>query len=85
MRVSLVTRFPGYRTHLLYAQNKERPAPSERAGLQQIGGKRLSPGSSPRTIIRHGDFQFAILICSELSDGFEIHASRKDFPLSDDF
>ncbi len=67
-QVSLVTKYPGYRTHLLYAQNKKRPAPGEEVGLFKIGGKSLAEGKSERKIIRHGDFQFALLICSELSD-----------------
>jgi predicted amidohydrolase len=68
VRVSMVTRYPGYRTHLLYSQNKQRPAPGERTGLTAIGGKQLSSGKSKRMIVRHGEFQFGILICSELSD-----------------
>jgi predicted amidohydrolase len=68
VRVSMVTRYPGYRTHLLYSQNKQRPAPGERTGLTVIGGKKLSSGKSKRMIVRHGEFQFGILICSELSD-----------------
>jgi hypothetical protein len=69
VRASLVTNYPGYWTYLLYSQNKEHPALHEEAELFRIQSKRLVPGKSYRKkIIRHGDFQFGILICSELTN-----------------
>jgi hypothetical protein len=68
VRVSMVTRYPGYRTHLLLSQNKESPAASEDLELRRVAGKTLVKGLAKRRIIRHGNFQFAILICSELSN-----------------
>lgn len=69
VRVSLVTDYPGYRTHLVFSQNKETPAIHEEAELLRINGKVLVEGKhAMKRIIRHGDFQFGILICSELTN-----------------
>lgn len=68
IRVSLVTNYPGYWTYLLHSQNKENPAPHEEAELFRIFNKHLAKGTSGKKIIRHGDFQFGILICSELTN-----------------
>ncbi len=69
VRVSLVTDYPGYRTHLVIAQNKATPALHEESKLFRLRNKTLVPARShSKKIIRHGDFQFAILICSELTN-----------------
>ncbi len=69
VRASLVTDAPGYRTYLVYAQNKTRPSPDEKRELHRISGKRVVPDDrDSKLIIRHGDFQFGILICSELTN-----------------
>lgn len=67
---SLVTDFQGYRTFIVYRQDKQRAAVHEESELWTVGGKRLAPlvplEAVPR--IRHGDFFFSILVCSELTD-----------------
>lgn len=69
VRASLVTDILGYRTHMIYVQEKERPAPAEEAELHTIAGKLLKPKYEPRkAIIQHGTFRFGILICSELTN-----------------
>ncbi len=69
VRVSLVTDYPGYRTHLVFSQNKETPALHEESELLRTSGKVLAKGNhSGKKIIRHGVFQFGILICSELTN-----------------
>ena len=69
VRVSLVTDYPGYRTHLVFSQNKETPALHEESELLRVSGKELVKGNhSGKKIIRHGVFQFGILICSELTN-----------------
>lgn len=69
VRASLVTDALGYRTHVIYVQEKERPAPDEEANLRTIAGKILAPKDKPRKpVIRHGGLHFGILICSELTN-----------------
>lgn len=70
VRASLVTDVLGYRTHMIYVQEKERPAPAEEAELHTIAGKLLKPKYEParKAIIQHGSFRFGILICSELTN-----------------
>lgn len=67
---SLVTDFPGYRAFVVYRQDKQRAAVHEESELWTVGGKRLAPLVQLDVIprIRHGDFFFAILVCSELTD-----------------
>lgn len=67
---SLVTDFPGYRTFVVYRQDKQRAAVHEESELWMIGGKRLAPLAPLVTLprIRHGEFIFSILVCSELTD-----------------
>lgn len=68
-RVSLVTDGPGYSTFLVYSQNKKRAPKGEQLGLMSIANKKLVPGEhAKKRIIRHGDFQFGILICSEITN-----------------
>jgi len=69
VRASLVTNYLGYRSHMIYVQEKERPAPAEERDLEIIAGKTLKAKDKVRRpVIRHGDFHFGILICSELTN-----------------
>lgn len=69
VRASLVTDVLGYRTHMVYVQEKERPAPAEEADLHNRAGKLLKPKEKPsKPIIQHGPLRFGILICSELTN-----------------
>ena len=66
---SLVTDALGYIDHITYIQEKERPAPDEESQLWAIGGRVLKPMQPPsKPVIRHGQMQFGILICSELTN-----------------
>jgi hypothetical protein len=55
---------------LICRQDKQRPALQEEKELFQHAGIRLSPAETWQTppILRHGQFQFSILICSELTN-----------------
>jgi len=55
---------------LIYRQDKQQPAMHEEREIQSIAGLALKPEHVWKNppIIRHGDFQFAILICSELTN-----------------
>lgn len=71
VRASLVTDLLGFRSHLIYEQEKNLPAQKEAIDLNAVGGLTLLPisGANPKKmIIRHGEFYFGILICSELTD-----------------
>jgi len=69
VRASLVTDQLGFQTPLMYVQEKARPAVSEASELSKIGNKSLKPFVGVRKpVIKHGDFYFAILICSELTN-----------------
>lgn len=60
----------GFPSMLIYRQDKQQPALHEEKELHSIAGISLKPQhpwKKPQ-IIRHGDFQFAILICSELTN-----------------
>lgn len=62
----------GFPAMMIYRQDKQRPALHEERELQQLAALSMSPshpwkGQKP-PIIRHGKFQFAILICSELTN-----------------
>lgn len=61
----------GFPTTMIYRQDKQRPALHEERELQRISGITLKPRLKPWTappIINHGGFQFAILVCSELTN-----------------
>ena len=61
----------GFPTTMIYRQDKQHPALHEERELQRIDGKVLKPQfktwAAP-PIINHGGFQFALLICSELTN-----------------
>lgn len=69
VHASLVTDVLGYRSHMIYVQEKARAAPEEARLLADVGGVELRPRQEPRKpVIRHGEFFFGILICSELTN-----------------
>jgi len=60
----------GFPSIMIYRQDKQRPALSEEKNLQQLAGLKLVPEtrwSSP-PVIRQGQLQFAMLVCSELTN-----------------
>lgn len=61
----------GFPTTMIYRQDKQRPALHEERELQGVGGLVLKPQLKPwkaPPIINHGGFQFAVLVCSELTN-----------------
>ncbi|WP_445427426.1 RNA-directed DNA polymerase [Alishewanella sp. HL-SH05] len=60
----------GFPSLLLYRQDKQTPALHEEAQLHDLAGLNLSPQMPWQTppVIQHGDFYFATLICSELTN-----------------
>ena len=60
-----------FRTTMIYRQDKLTPALHEERDLIQIAGKSFARQPKPWTsppVIEHGDFQFAMLVCSELTN-----------------
>ena len=62
----------GFPSVMIYRQDKQRPALHEEVELQRLAGLELKPetlwkGGIP-PIIQHGDFRFALLVCSELTN-----------------
>lgn len=61
----------GFPTTMIYRQDKQHPALHEELELNRIGNKVLRPQlktwKSP-PVINHGGFQFALLVCSELTN-----------------
>lgn len=72
--VSLVTNWPGYRTHIARLQPKFQPAHDEK--IQLANELSLKTGAlfeptgrdSTPTVYTHGNFCFSILICSDLTN-----------------
>lgn len=60
----------GFPSLMVYRQDKQRPALHEELELQRIAGLKLKPGKcwDNPPIIQHGDFRFALLVCSELTN-----------------
>ena len=61
----------GFPATMIYMQDKQRPALHEEQELMSVSGKTLKPLFKPwsaPTVINHGEFQFALLICSELTN-----------------
>jgi hypothetical protein len=64
----------GFPSLMIYRQDKQRPALHEEQELQRLAGLEMKPeqhkiwknGIPP--IIQHGDFRFALMICSELTN-----------------
>lgn len=60
----------GFPSMMVYRQDKQRPALHEEQELQRLAGLEMKPDKiweSP-PIVQHGDFRFALLICSELTN-----------------
>ena len=62
----------GFPSLMVYRQDKQRPAQHEEQELQQLNGVRMQPANRWRPdvppIVQHGDFRFALLVCSELTN-----------------
>ena len=60
----------GLPSSIIYRQDKQQPAIHEERQLYNIAGVKMTPKTPHKTpyIIQHGDFRFAILICSELTN-----------------
>ena len=67
---SLLTDFVGFPLAIIYRQDKVTPALHEESALWQKAGVELEPilPGVQKPVIRHAYFQFAILICSELTN-----------------
>lgn len=66
---SLIQRLLGFSQSIIFIHDKDSPAIHEKKELEKNGKKIQNHG--PRdisTIIKHGDFYFGILICSELTN-----------------
>jgi hypothetical protein len=69
LRASLLTDSLGYRTFVVYEQEKATPALEEERELWSIGKKTLRSLRAPvKRVVSHGGFRFGLLICSELTD-----------------
>jgi hypothetical protein len=55
---------------MIYRQDKQRPALHEEQELRRIAGVELKPEKPWKKppIIQHGEFRFALLVCSELTN-----------------
>lgn len=55
---------------MIYRQDKQRPAQHEEQELQRLAGIEMKPDKTWKTppIVQHGDFRFALLVCSELTN-----------------
>jgi len=60
----------GFPTMMIYRQDKQRAALHEEQELHRLAGITLKPEKAWKTppVIRHGEFCFALLICSELTN-----------------
>ncbi|WP_209048939.1 reverse transcriptase domain-containing protein [Pseudomonas aeruginosa] len=62
----------GFPSLMLYRQDKQHPAFHEEQELFRLAGLRLEPAQEQKwqqpPVIQHGDFRFAIMICSELTN-----------------
>ena len=60
----------GFSSFMVYRQDKQNPALHERHELRKYNNRRLKPEFPWKKppIIQHGDFRFAVLICSELTN-----------------
>lgn len=60
----------GFPSLMIYRQDKQRPALHEEQELQRLAGLKLRPSRRWKKppVIKHGDFRFAMLICSELTN-----------------
>jgi hypothetical protein len=62
----------GFPSLLVYRQDKQAPALQEERDLYQFAGLTMQPESPWKAdqppVIQHGDFQFALMVCSELTN-----------------
>ena len=62
----------GFPSLMLYRQDKQRPAFHEEQELFRLAGLQMQPTQEQQwqkpPVIQHGDFRFAIMICSELTN-----------------
>lgn len=60
----------GFPSMMIYRQDKQRAALHEEKELHRVAGKELQPDKPWKTppIIQHGNFRFALLVCSELTN-----------------
>jgi len=60
----------GFPTLMIYRQDKQRPAYHEELELKRLADLELRPEKPWKTppVIQHGDFRFALLVCSELTN-----------------
>ncbi|KER70375.1 hypothetical protein HR51_17750 [Burkholderia cepacia] len=60
----------GFPSLMVYRQDKQRPALHEEQELARLAKLELKPDKVWRTppILQHGDFRFALLVCSELTN-----------------
>lgn len=62
----------GFPSLMVYRQDKQRPALHEEQELHRLSGLKLQPADPWKPdippIIQHGDFRFALLVCSELTN-----------------
>jgi len=67
---SLSHRSLGFRSMMIYRQDKQRPAFHEEQELYRVGGVELVPEKRWKLppVIQHGTFRFSILVCSELTN-----------------
>jgi hypothetical protein len=60
----------GFPSMMIYRQDKQRPALHEEQKLKQLAGVEMIPAKVWNTppVLQHGDFRFALMICSELTN-----------------
>lgn len=60
----------GFPSMMIYRQDKQRPALHEERELQRLAGLEIKPDKAWKVppIIQHGEFRFALLVCSELTN-----------------
>lgn len=62
----------GFPSLMVYRQDKQRPALHEELELYRLNGLKLRPENEWKCdippIVQHGDFRFALLVCSELTN-----------------
>ncbi len=60
----------GFPSAMIYRQDKQRPALHEERELKRLANCELTPTTRWLTppVIQHGDFRFALLVCSELTN-----------------
>jgi hypothetical protein len=60
----------GFPSMMIYRQDKQRPALHEERELERLAGLEIKPDKAWKIppIIQHGEFRFALLVCSELTN-----------------